>query len=170
MWIWILVGIAVLIILFYRPRENMTNEVLIDTLKTFGEKGTPPASSKTVRGPGKQQIYGPSASPPPLPTNNGGSASGQSVGGPYPQIFGPDVKTIPGTSGGTSGGTSAVTPAGTLAGTNFPTFNPVGPGQVASDQAPPQDQAYQFNPDLARAFPIEGPPQPFLTDFSNIQH
>lgn len=157
MWIWVLVGIAILVILFYHPRENMTNEALIATLKTFGEKGTPPASS--TKGPASQQIYGPSASPPPLPTNNGGSASGQSVGGPYPQIFGPDVKAVPGT-----------TPAGTLAGTNFPTVNPVGPGQVASDQAPPQDQAYQFNPDLAKAFPIEGPPQPFLTDFSKIQH
>jgi hypothetical protein len=224
MWIWILVGIAVLIILFYRPRENMTNEALISTLKTFGEKGTPPSSS--AKGPGKQPIYGPSANPPPLPTNNGGSGSGKSVGGPYPQIFGPDVNAVPGTSsygtpgsGGssppppspsnpsypsnaTSGGLRALGSAGsssyttnlggmggstssssnpsnvnsrgpgTLRSTRSvgSTVNPVGPGQVASDQPPPQDQAYQFNPDLAKAFPTNGPPLPFLTDFSKIQH
>jgi len=30
------------------------------------------------------------------------------------------------------------------------------------------DETYQFNPDLKKAFPTEGPPQPFLTDFSKF--
>jgi len=152
MWLWILVGLAILVILFYRPRENMTNDQLIDTLKTFGEKGTPPSASKTS-GPSIQPIYGPSANPPPVPTNTGGSGGGKTVAGPYPQIFGPDVTSAPGSAN--SG-------------------NPVPAGQVASDNAAgsqgPADQFHEFNPDLAKAFPVDGPPQPFLTDFSKIQH
>lgn len=32
------------------------------------------------------------------------------------------------------------------------------------------DEDYDYNPDLAKAFPTTGPPQPFLTDFSKFQH
>ena len=31
------------------------------------------------------------------------------------------------------------------------------------------DDTYDYNPDLQHAFPTNGPPQPFLTDFSKIQ-
>ena len=156
MWLWVLLGLAILVILFYRPRENMTNDQLISALSQFGKEGTSPSSNTSS--PSAQAIYGPSASPPPVPTNAGGSGSGKTVAGPYPQIFGPDVTSGPGTTGGSvsSGG-------------------PVGPGQVASDQGlaggcqGPADQTHEFNPDLAKAFPVDGPPQPFLTDFSKIQ-
>ena len=150
MWLWILLGLALLVILFYRPRESMTNETLIDTLKQFGDKGT--MSSVTPAIPSNQPIYGPSANPPPIPTNTVGG-SGKTVAGPYPQIFGPPVNSVPGTGG-----------------------NPVAPGQTASDQPiskdllGPEDQTFEFNPELKKAFPYDGPPQPFLTDFSKIQH
>jgi len=157
MWVWILLGLAILVILFYRPRENMTNDQLIDTLKTFGEQGTSPSTTKSTTGPSKEAIYGPSANPPPVPTNTGGAGGGKTVAGPYPQIFGPDVTNAPGT---------------------INSGNPVAAGQVASDKAlslevgsqGPADQFHEFNPDLAKAFPVDGPPQPFLTDFSKIQH
>ena len=137
MWLWVLLGLAILVILFYRPRENMTNDQLISALSQFGKEGTSPSSNTSS--PSAQAIYGPSASPPPVPTNAGGSGSGKTVAGPYPQIFGPDVTSGPGTTGGSvsSGG--------------------------------PADQTHEFNPDLAKAFPVDGPPQPFLTDFSKIQ-
>lgn len=139
----------------------MTNDQLIDTLKTFGEQGTSSSSSSSSLGTTTKPIYGPSANPPPIPTNTGGSGSGKTVGGPYPQIFGPDVTNAPGTISGSGSVKSG---------------NPVAPGQVASDKAlavgsqGPADQFHEFNPDLAKAFPVDGPPQPFLTDFSKIQH
>jgi hypothetical protein len=157
MWLWILLGLAILVILFYRPRENMTNDQLIGTLKTFGEQGSTPSTSKTS-GPSTKEIYGPGGVPPPVPTNTG-AGGGKTVGGPYPHIFGPDTKNAPGTTSG-----------------SVNSGNPVPPGQVASDKAVstgsqgPADQFHEFNPELAKAFPVDGPPQPFLTDFSKIQH
>jgi len=181
MWVWILAGLAVLVILFYsRPRENMTNEQLIATLRDFGDKGTPAPPQK-----GTKEIYGPQGKPPAFPTNMGGK-SGKSVGGPYPYIFGPDTNVAPGTSG--SGGDMygsdfgynsssgvAVAPgtnAGTAPGTGL---NPTRAGEVASDQSSSNPAlndkpTYEFNVNLKKAFPYDGPPQPFLTDFSKIQH
>lgn len=40
------------------------------------------------------------------------------------------------------------------------------PGQK---QAEPKTE-FDYNPDLQRAFPTDGPPQPFLGDFSKFQH
>ena len=193
MWVWILVGIALLVILFYRPRENMTNDQLISTLKEFGNTSSSGISEKP--------IYGPSANPPPVPTNRG-AGGGKTVAGPYPQIFGPDVTGAPGTTGsggaggfgggsvggGAGGGVgvgnvaggagSGVSGVGGLAGgcSNGSGTGRVGAnggsanGYVFSDQPGPADMAHEFNPDLAKAFPVDGPPQPFLTDFSRIQH
>jgi len=165
MWQWVLLGLAILVILFYRPRENMSNDELIDTLKQFGDKGTKSSSSSSTKGPSNQPIYGPSASPPAF--TNTGAGGGKSVAGPYPQIFGPDVTPAPGSGRGSGGaGGGSVGGGSGLSGNTAPPE-----GHVASDQPPPpEDQAYQFNPELAKAFPVDGPPQPFLTDFSKIQH
>jgi hypothetical protein len=152
------------VILFYRPREHMTNEQLIDTLKTFGEQGTSSSSSKTS-GQSSQAIYGPSASPPPVPTNTG-AGGGKTVAGPYPQIFGPDVTNAPGTKPGSGSALGGSDLSGGGVGANGGSAN----GFVYSDQPGPQGQTHEFNPDLAKAFPVDGPPQPFLTDFSKIQH
>jgi hypothetical protein len=162
MWQWVLLGLAILVILFYRSRENMSNDELIDTLKQFENKGTKNAE------PSKEFIYGPSANPPAF--TNTGAGGGKSVAGPYPQIFGPDVKPAPG-SGRGSGGAGGAGGGSVRGGTGLSGNTAPPEGQVASDQPlPPEDQAYQFNPELAKAFPVDGPPQPFLTDFSKIQH
>ena len=33
-----------------------------------------------------------------------------------------------------------------------------------------KDSPYDYNPDLERAFPTSGPPEPYLTDFSKLHH
>lgn len=148
MWIWILVGLAILVIFFYRSRENMTDGKLMDTLDAFKRDG------KKSTEPKLDPIYGPSANPPTFPSStNSGGRDGKSTAGPYPQIFGPDTTPQPGT------GRDGESPG---------YVNPVGPGQVASDQGKTAEP--EFNPDLKNAFPYDGPPQPFLTDFSKILH
>jgi hypothetical protein len=162
------------VILFYRPRENMTNDQLIDTLKTFGEKGTSSSSSNNLQQSVKP-IYGPSANPPPFPTNTG-AGGGRTLAGPYPQIFGPDVTNAPGTMSGSGSGSASGLGGSDLSGGAGGVGNcRVGAnggspnGYVYSDRPGPQDKTLEFNPDLAKAFPVDGPPQPFLTDFSKIQ-
>jgi len=59
----------------------------------------------------------------------------------YPDIYGPDVELVPGTK---------------------PRSN-----KHKSDDT--SDPSYDFNPDLQKAFPTSGPPQPFLNDFSGFQ-
>jgi hypothetical protein len=154
MWIWVLVGIAILVIFFYRSRENMTDGQLMNTLDAFKKDGTKP------KDPSLDPIYGPSANPPATPSStNGGGKNGKSTGGPYPQIFGPDTTPQPGAGGVAGDGKS---------GESSVYVNPVGPGQVGSDQGMAVEP--EFNPDLKNAFPYDGPPQPFLTDFSKILH
>ena len=156
MWIWVLVGLAILVILLYRSRENMTNNQLMSALNSFEKTGTKP------KNPSLDPIYGPSAKPPAVPssTNNGGGRNGKSTGGPYPQIFGPDTTPRP--------GAGRPEPGNGKTGESSVYVNPVGPGQVGSDQAMAVEP--EFNPDLKNAFPYDGPPQPFLTDFSKILH
>jgi hypothetical protein len=160
MWVWLLIGIAVLIILFYRStRENLTNQ------QSVGKRN-------------EQPIYGPTALPPVDPpvdgTSTGGAKPGKTTGGPYPEIFGPDATPQIG--------------AGSLAGeeSKTPPVSDVAPAS-ASEAKPSQSQSKpeatlkrplkpiddgsrKLNPFLTDAFPYEGPPQPFLTDFSKILH
>ena len=156
MWIWVLVGLAILVILFYRSRENMTDGQLMNTLDAFKKDG------KKSKDPSLDPIYGPSAKPPAVPssTNSGGGKDGKTTGGPYPQIFGPDTTPRP--------GAGRSEPGNGKTGESSVYVNPVGPGQVGSDQAIAVEP--EFNPDLKNAFPYDGPPQPFLTDFSKILH
>lgn len=143
--IWlILVILAIAAILYFHPsRESMTNKDLLDTLKTFGEKGSKPKSkSKDIY---EEPIYGPKSGglqePEPTPGNG---KSGHSDSNPYPDIYGPEVTPIPG---------SKVCKK----------------GKHESDCS--DNEVYQFNPDFDNAFPrAEGEPQPFLTDFSQFQH
>jgi hypothetical protein len=170
MWLWVLLGLAVLVILFYRPRENMSNDQLISALTQFGKDGTS-SSSSNKSGQSVKPIYGPSANPPPFPTNTG-AGGGRTVAGPYPQIFGPDVTNAPGTMSGSGSGSGlggsdlSGGAGGCGVGANGGSPN----GYVYSDQPGPNNKSHEFNPDLAKAFPVDGPPQPFLTDFSKIQH
>jgi hypothetical protein len=142
--IWLaLLVIAIGIIIFYQPSvEKMTNEDLLATLKTFGEKGTKPKSKDSNEAP----IYGPKApkmaDPTPAPSSNG-KGDGTNT---YPDIYGPEITPVPGQKKKTCK-----------------------PGQHKSDCA--DDKTYQFNPDFKNAFPTEeNEPQPFLTDFSKFQH
>ena len=163
MWIWVLVGLAILVILFYRSRENMTNNQLMSALNSFEKTG------KKSNEPSLDPIYGPSANPPEFPSStNGGGKNGKSTGGPYPQIFGPDTTPQPGTGRGGAGTAAGGIAGDGKTGQSSVYVNPVGPGQVGSDQAIAVEP--EFNPDLKNAFPYDGPPQPFLTDFSKILH
>jgi hypothetical protein len=161
----------------------MTNDQLISALKQFGQDGT--SSSSNNLQPSVKPIYGPSANPPPFPTNTG-AGGGRTVGGPYPQIFGPDVTNAPGSISGSgsgsglggsdlSGGAGGAGGVGGVGGAGGFGNGGVGAnggspnGYVYSDQPGPNNRSHEFNPDLAKAFPVDGPPQPFLTDFSQIQ-
>lgn len=138
----ILLFLAALIFMLGGSTEHMTNEDLVSTLKTFGEKGTKTTKKKVSGQQDEVEIYGPKGvpSPPePKPTPSS-SKSGTSE---YPEIFGPDVILTPGKK----------------------TKN----GKHESDKV--EDQTYDFNPDLHNAFPTtDSEPQPFLGDFSKIQH
>ena len=142
MWKWLLLsGAVVLFMYFYFSREHMTNSDLLSTLKTFGEKGT----KKQKKDPSKDNelpIMGPKAEIDPADKKKKEASKGTNLSGTYPDIYGPDVPKIPGTKQTA--------------------------GKTVSDE--PNDETYEFNPDLKNAFPVEGPPQPFLTDFSKFQH
>ena len=185
MWLWLLLGLAVAVILFYSSsrRENMTNDELLSTLKTFGDVGTKKDSSgnKNPNAKNTAPIWGPNASPPAVPTPNP-TPSSMSSSGDYPHIFGPDIALPPGTSGGSgqtgkskfggqanaqaNGQSNMESGADLMASSGG---NNGTPGLFVSDQ-PQTSENFEFNPDLKKAFPYEGEPQPFLTDFSKIQH
>ena len=119
----------------------MTNSDLISTLKTFGDKGTKP-KKKDPSTTNEMPLLGPKA-PAIDPADRKKSGSGGSnTSGVYPEIYGPDIPKVPGTKHTA--------------------------GKHMSDDT--SDSTYEFNPDLKNAFPVEGPPQPFLTDFTKFQH
>ena len=139
--LWILIGLLVLGILM-NSKEHMTNDDLIATLKTFGEKGTKPKRKNNE--PPEAPIYGPKAPKlqPPNPFTPPGGGGGSGV---YPDIYGPEYRGPPGT--------------------------PCKKGGKERSDGSKCDDSYQFNSDLEKAFPTDGEaPQPFLTDFSKFQH
>ena len=146
-WLWGLL-LAVMIIVFYKPNfEMMTNKDLLATLHTFGTKDK---SSKDV--PHEEAIYGPKVpkmeEPSPASPNNG-KPDDSNI---YPDIYGPEITPIPGTKHKDNKGK-----------------HKDNKGKHTSDDHEDED-TYQFNPDLAKAFPMEeNEPQPFLTDFSQFQ-
>jgi hypothetical protein len=139
LWV-VVILIAIAIIAMYKPRENMTNKDLMDTLKTFGEKGTKPKSKDVTQEP----IYGPKSGglePTPAPSSkkNGGDDTNT-----YPDIYGPEITPIPGTKVCKKGKHES-----DCADNEAYQFNP------------------DFGNAFPRA---DGEPQPFLTDFSKFQH
>jgi hypothetical protein len=142
MLIWILVGLVVLLLLVSR-REHMTNDDLLSTLKTFGDNA-PPKKKKNPAETDQVPIYGPRA-PQVAPADPSKTKLAPTASGVYPDIYGPEIITAPGTKPGSKP-------------------NP----KHESDNV--EDSTYEFNPDLQKAFPSDGPPQPFLTDFAKIQH
>jgi len=147
-WLWSLL-LALMIIIFYKPNlEKMTNKDLLSTLRTFGTKDK--SSSLT---PNQEPIYGPKAPKLEDPTPASSSSAGDNDTNMYPDIYGPEITPIPGAL-------------------NKPKSKPRSKhnGKHESDDHEDED-TYKFNPDLAKAFPMEeNEPQPFLTDFSKFQH
>jgi hypothetical protein len=141
--IWIILGcIAVLILFFYRPTvEKMTNKDLIETLSKFGQIGTKPVKKEKND---EEPLYGPKTTKLVEPTP-ADSKKGLDKNMVYPDIYGPEITPIPGKK-----------------------VCKKKEGESVSDCA--DDSNYQYNPDLKNAFPFEGEPEPFLTDFSKIQH
>jgi len=142
---WKLILVVLVILLVWTSQEHMTNADLVSTLKTFGSEGTkkpskPYASEAPIMGPKASKVE-----PAPPKTNKNG---GDSVSSVYPDIYGPEYQGPPGSkhSKGKSRSNN---------------------NKHQSDDT--SDETYQFNPDLKKAFPTEGPPQPFLTDFSKFQ-
>lgn len=139
--------IAVIVILFFAPRkEYMTNKDVMAAMKSFG---TEHKSSKKPEHEFYASIYGPSSGgtddPKSTPSINKPSKT-KGVGS-YPDIFGPETSMVPGTDPNKKN------------------------NQIQSSDSEKDDTIYQFNPDFKKPFP-RGPdePQPFLTDFSKIQH
>ena len=133
--------LAVVIIFVTRSNiEYMSNKDLVSALQTHG---TPDAKKKKKDVPSELEIYGPK-SEKVVPSTPSGTKPGSDNSGSYPDIYGPDIPLVPGTK------------------------KKAMPGKHTSDEV--EDETYDFNPDLQKAFPTEGPPQPFLTDFSKFQH
>ncbi len=119
--------------------EHMTNKDLMSALKKYGTQDDKQPKKET---PSEAPIYGPKAEPvakQPSPTTP--SSKSKSSTGVYPEIYGPDVVASPGEK--------------------------VKTAKHESDNL--NDDTYDYNPDLQKAFPTSGPPQPFLTDFSGFQ-
>jgi hypothetical protein len=142
--------LATAIIVFYKPNiEKMTNKDLLSTLRTFGTKDK--TSSLT---PNEEPIYGPKVPKleEPAPSLSS-SSTGDDGTNAYPDIYGPEITPIPGALNKHK---------------SKPNRKPK--GKHVSDDHNDED-TYTFNPDLAKAFPVEqNEPQPFLTDFSKFQH
>ena len=68
------------------------------------------------------------------------SSNGGNSSGQYPDIYGPDVVSEPGK---------------------------LHHAKHASDEV--EDSTYDYNPDLKKAFPVEGPPTPYLGSFAAFQ-
>lgn len=136
--------LAVVLLLFLASMttyEHMTNKDLMSALQKYGSDDKK-KDTKKQDVPSQAQIYGPKAMPPPdEPTPTKSSTKSPTDSSTYPDIYGPDVVTTPGEK--------------------------VKSAKHESDTV--EDDTYDYNPDLQKAFPTSGPPQPFLADFSKFQ-
>jgi hypothetical protein len=140
-WLWIAISIlAILVVSFYR-QEHMTNKDVQSALQKYAGTQDKPPSYQSV-GVSDYPIYGPKADPPEPSTERIPGDGGTPYDSKiYPDIYGPDVELVPG-------------------------MKPRSKKQSSDDTS---DPTYDFNPDLQKAFPTSGPPQPFLNDFAPFQ-
>lgn len=96
---------------------------------------------KTSDQPTQAPIYGPKVAPVEQPAPTKPSSKSNSDSSVYPDIYGPEVVASPGEK--------------------------IKHAKHESDRV--DDETYDYNPDLQKAFPTSGPPQPFLADFSKFQ-
>lgn len=122
--------------------EHMTNKDLMSTLKTYGTPDQP-KKKKSADNKAEAPIYGPKVAPVEHPAPSEAPSGKNGSGGSYPDIYGPEVVAEPGG------------------------LKPAKRGKHESDNV--EDETYDYNPDLQKAFPTSGPPQPFLADFSKFQ-
>ena len=112
-----------------------------DLVSALQTHGTQDPKKKKTDTPSQAPIYGPSGiQAPPAPTKGDGKGK-DDANGTYPEIYGPEYQGVPGMKQKST--------------------------KHSSDDT--SDDTYDYNPDLQKAFPVEGPPQPFLTDFSKFQ-
>jgi hypothetical protein len=121
----------------------MTNKDVISMMQSYGSKDEDTKKKKADK-PAEAPILGPKSggmgpSPSTQPTKD------SNAGGSYPEIYGPDAPMVPGTTSKSCSTSS----------------------KHESDNV--EDCTYDYNPDLQKAFPTSGPPQPFLNDFSPFQ-
>lgn len=135
----ILCIVAIGVATYYR-KEHMTNKDVISMMQSYGTKDEDDKKKKDDK-PSEAPIMGPkSGGMGPAPTTQPSKDSKST--GSYPEIYGPDAPMEPGKQCSTS-------------------------GKHESDNV--EDCTYDYNPDLQKAFPVDGPPQPFLNDFSPFQ-
>jgi hypothetical protein len=136
---YLLIGLLILAILVSYSREYMTNKDVSSMMQHYGDRDK--KKSKDDK-PSSAPIFGPTAPKPVDPPSGGKGGGGKpAAGGDYPNIYGPDVPMVPG-------------------------MKPKKPKHESDNL---DDDTYDYNPDLQKAFPTSGPPQPFLTDFSKFQ-
>jgi hypothetical protein len=111
-----------------------------DLVSALQKMGTADDKKKKQDTPSQAKIYGPVSGGVEPPAPTLNGKNGTSTGS-YPDIYGPEAVMVPGTKPSS--------------------------GKQASDDT--SDETYDYNPDLQKAFPTSGPPQPFLTDFSAFQ-
>lgn len=112
-----------------------------DVMSAIQKYGTETPSKDKKKSPVEAPIMGPKAEPPVDPKPTSGNGKTDKSSGVYPDIYGPDVVSPPGTKPKSS--------------------------KHESDNV--EDDTYDYNPDLQKAFPTSGPPQPFLGSFAAFQ-
>ena len=136
----LLIAIAlVLFLVSMTTYEHMTNKDVLSAIKKYGTEDTKQTTKEKT--PLEAPIYGPKAQPVAQPSPTTPTSKSKSDSSTYPDIYGPDVVAAPGEK--------------------------IKSAKHESDHV--DDPTYDYNPDLQKAFPTSGPPQPFLTDFSRFQ-
>ena len=147
MLLWVAIILLILLISM-TSYEHMTNQDVLDVLKTFGVGNE---TSGTTRS--QAPIYGPKVSsivePEPEPEYNNEEVDSLRK---YPDIYGPDVRPM------ISNGRLSLADKSSCNGKN------------ESDAPSGDDGSYDYNIDLKKAFPTDGPPEPFLGDFSSFHN
>jgi len=175
---WLLIVLFIAVIL-WSSQEHMTNKDLIDTLKTFGVDNS--GQIKPQAPAAKQEIFGPalkeSEKPPPRPLSDEDEAKKRAMRNLYPRVYGPDYHGAPGQKFEPPSLETSEKPYTDYHCAQGQEFEP---SSLETSQKPYTDpgvskkyqsesEPYYFNPDLQTSFRVDGPPQPFLTDFSKFQ-
>jgi hypothetical protein len=133
--------LVVLIIIALVVAYRRENMTNKDVSSMMQHYGDRDKKQKSTDTPASAPIFGPTAPKPVSPGPGSGGRGRRRGTGDYPNIYGPDVPMVPGMK----------------------------PHSRKHESDNVEDDTYDYNPDLQKAFPTSGPPQPFLTDFSKFQ-